>query len=160
MCVSILLQLGETIPTDVTEDIFEHEVAEVKKSFEGKNREDLLSLPTMLDAQKLAAMQFLNHALSLSFVFKPILNPIVVFRMVKISIQYGVCNLSAFAFACYGGWLVSSPSSDFDGGHTMGRVANDLMKRLDATEVGTIIMLWGFSFISTKLIFLYFKMNP
>jgi len=146
MCISILLQLGEIIPTEVTEDIYANEVAEVKKSLEGKNREDLLCLPTMLDASKLAAMQFLNHALTLSFVFKPILNPIVVFRMVEISIQHGVCNLSAFAFACYGGWLVSFPTYDFDGGYTMGLVANDLMKMLNATEIIPRLysMVYGF----------------
>mmetsp|Transcript_7481 Transcript_7481/g.16041 ORF Transcript_7481/g.16041 Transcript_7481/m.16041 type:complete len:83 (+) Transcript_7481:1505-1753(+) len=36
MCISILLQLGEIIPTEVTEDIYANEVAEVKKSLEGK----------------------------------------------------------------------------------------------------------------------------
>lgn len=148
MCISILLQLGEIIPTEVTEDIYANEVAEVKRSLKGKNREDLLCLPTMLDTSKLAAMQFLNHALTLSFVFKPILNPIVVFRMVEISIQHGVCNLSAFAFACYGGWLVSFPTYDFDGGYTMGLVANDLMKMLDAREVGKNIITWALAFFN------------
>ena len=64
------------------------------------------------------------------------LNPILVFRMVKMSIEFGVCNISAFAFGCYGAWLVSDPHSDFEGGYSMGRVATEMMKRLGATEVG------------------------
>ena len=49
-----------------------------------------------------AAMQFMNHGLTMSFAAQPLLNPILVFRMVKMSIEHGVCNMSAFAFACYG----------------------------------------------------------
>ena len=80
-------------------------------------------------------MQFMNHALTMTFIAKPLLNPIIVLRMVKMSIEHGVCNISAFAFACYGGWLVSEPSCDVEGGHRMGRVATEMMKQLGAVEV-------------------------
>jgi len=92
----------------------------------------LLSLPMMSETRKLAAMQFMNHALTMTFVAKPLLIPIIVLRMVKMSIEYGICNISAFAFACYGAWLVSEPSCDVEGGHRMGRVATEMMKRLGA----------------------------
>ena len=74
----------------------------------------------------------MNHALTMTFVAKPLLNPIIVLRMVKMSIEYGICNISAFAFACYGAWLVSEPSCDVEGGHRMGRVATEMMTRLGA----------------------------
>lgn len=84
-------------------------------------------------------MQFMNHALTMTFITKPLLNPILVFRMVKMSIEHGVCNISAFAFACYGAWLVSEPTCDVEGGHSMGRVATEMMKRLNAAEVCRIV---------------------
>ena len=77
----------------------------------------------------------MNHALTMTFVAKPLLNPIIVLRMVKMSIEYGICNISAFAFACYGVFLVCEPSCDVEGGHMMGRVATEMMEKLGAVEV-------------------------
>merc|ERR1712194_896376 len=134
-CLSILSQLGEVIPTEVTGDVYAEEVSQVKTLLHGKSRQELLSLPMMSETQKLAAMQFMNHALTMTFIAKPLLNPIIVLRMVKMSIEHGVCNISAFAFACYGAWLVSEPSCDVEGGHRMGRVATEMMKRLSAVEM-------------------------
>ena len=130
-----MAQLGEAIPTDITADIYAAEVAQVKSLLHGKSREDLLSLSVMHDTQKLAAMQFMNHALSMTFSSKPLLNPIIVFRMIKMSFEHGICNTSALAFACYGGWLVSEPTCDVEGGYRMGRVAIDMMKMLGAVHV-------------------------
>ena len=81
-------------------------------------------------------MQFLSHAVLSAYIAAPILSPILVFRMVRLSIEHGVCNISAFAFGLYGAWLVSALNSDFEGGYRMGRVAIQLMKRLGADEVG------------------------
>lgn len=80
-------------------------------------------------------MQFLNHALTMTFIAKPLLNPIIVLRMVKMSVEHGVCNISAFAFACYGAWLVSEPTCDVERGHRMGKVATEMAERLGAFEV-------------------------
>ena len=97
----------------------------------------------------------MNHALTMTYVAKPLLNPIIVFRMVKMTLQHGLCNIvscnmcpiafeshmlnrnnnvftvlqSAFAFSCYGGWLVTEPTCDVEGGHRMGRVATEMMNR-------------------------------
>mmetsp|Transcript_21890 Transcript_21890/g.40184 ORF Transcript_21890/g.40184 Transcript_21890/m.40184 type:complete len:365 (+) Transcript_21890:552-1646(+) len=54
--------------------------------------------------------------------------------MVRLSIEHGICNFSAFAFGLYGAWLVSAINSDFEGGYRMGRLAITLMNRLEAKE--------------------------
>ena len=77
-------------------------------------------------------MQFLNHALTMTSIAKPLLMPIIGLRMVKMSIQYGICKTSAFAFACYGVFLVCEPSCDVEGGHMMGRVATEMTEKLGA----------------------------
>jgi predicted ATPase len=61
--------------------------------------------------------------------------PIIAFRMVEISIEYGVCNITPFAFGVYGAFLVSAAALDNEGGYRMGRVATELMKRLNAVEI-------------------------
>lgn len=80
-------------------------------------------------------MRFLNHMLIATYYSNPSLNPLVVFRMVRITVDFGVCNISAIAFACYGAWLASSLNDDYEGAFTMGRVALDLMKKLGGGEI-------------------------
>lgn len=41
--------------------------------------------------------------------------------------EHGMSNISAFAFACYGAYLVID--RDIEGGHLMGRVATEMTKR-------------------------------
>lgn len=80
-------------------------------------------------------MQFLNHLLYQVYASKPAMAPIIAFRMVEISIEHGVCNITPFAFGVYGAFLVSTAVSDNEGGYRMGRVATELMKRLNAIEI-------------------------
>jgi len=47
---------------------------------------------------------------------------------VKMSMEHGISNISAFAFACYGAYLVGI-DRDIEGGHMMGRVATEMTKR-------------------------------
>ena len=129
-CISVLSQLGEFLPSNITPEIYHEEVATVKQALVGQSRQELLSLPVMTDLNKLTAMQFLNHMLIVTYTSNPSLNPIIVFRMVRMTVDFGVCNISAIAFACYGAWLASSLNDDYEGAFTMGRVASDLMKKL------------------------------
>ena len=108
-CLNILSQLGEAIPHSITSDVYLSEVAQVQQLLHGKSKSDLLSLPMMTDQNKLATMQFLNHAIIMGFQNHPTLNAVLVFRMIKCSIRYGVCNVSPFAFATYGILQVNEP---------------------------------------------------
>ena len=133
--VSVLSQLGEFIPTKITQEIYFDEVVKVRQSLIGLSRQDLLSLPVMTDFNKLTAMRFLNHMLLATYASNPPMNPIVAFRMVRMTVEYGVCSISAIAFSCYGAWLASSLNDDYDVAFTMGRVASDLMKKLGSVEI-------------------------
>ena len=54
-CLSILSQLGEVIPTDVTRNVYAEEIAQVKLLLHGKSRQELLSLPLMSNMHKLVS---------------------------------------------------------------------------------------------------------
>ena len=54
--MSILSHLGEVIPTDITADVFQDEVAQVKQLLHDKSRQELLSLPMMSQTQKLVSV--------------------------------------------------------------------------------------------------------
>jgi len=147
-CIFILENLGEAIPTNITAEVYYEEVAQVKILLQGKSPAYLLSLPIMTDTRQLAAMQFMNHALTMSYIAKPLLNPILVFRMVKMSILHGICNISAFAFGCYGAWLVSEPVCDIEAGYMMGQLGVEMMKRLDAIEMIPRLYMVVYGFIN------------
>ena len=53
--MSILSQLGEVIPTDITAAVYVDEVAHVKQLLHGKSRQELLSLPMMSETRKLVS---------------------------------------------------------------------------------------------------------
>jgi len=131
---SVLLQLGEIIPEHVSTSIYTEEVQHVKHSLIYLSEDDLSGLPLMTDERKLASMQFLNLIVNAAYFVEPLLAPILVFRMMRLSIEHGMCNISAFAFGFYGAWLVSDTNADFEGGHRMGRLAIILMHRLEASE--------------------------
>ena len=134
-CVSVLSELGESIPTTVTQEIYFEEVAQVREALIGRSRQDLLSLPVMADANKVTAMRFLNHMLMVTYVSNPSLHPIVGFRMVRLTVAYGVCNIAAIAFSAYGTWLSSSLNEDYDAAFTIGRVASELMTKMGCFEM-------------------------
>lgn len=54
-CVHMLSQLDECIPTDITAEVYALEVAQVKQLLHGKSRQELLSLPKMVETQKLVS---------------------------------------------------------------------------------------------------------
>jgi len=133
--VSVLSQLGEIIPTNITREIYFEEVTKVREALIGMSRKDLLSLSLMSDFNKLTAMRFLNHMLLVTYASNPPLNPIIVFRMVRMTVEFGVCNIAAIAFSCYGAWLASSLNEDYDAAFTMGRVASDLVTKMGSVEI-------------------------
>ena len=107
----------------------------MREALIGMSRQDLLALPVMSEINKLTAMRFLNHMLIVTYASNPPLNPIVVFRMVRMTVEFGVCNIAAIAFSCYGGWLASGLNEDYDAAFTMGRVASDLVTKLSSAEI-------------------------
>jgi len=133
-CKNVLSELGDHFTDQVDEALFREESRRVEQLLKDKSEEELTSLPKMTNERKIASMQFLNHAVSSAFAAEPLLAPILLFKMVTLSIEYGVCEISAFAFAGYGSWLVSALKSDFQGGYRMGHVAIELNKRLGGEE--------------------------
>lgn len=70
--------------------------------------------------------------------------------MIKLSLNYGLCELSAIAFSVYGALLVNQNAPDFEEGARNGRIAISIMKQFDSkaalarvyTNVYGTINLW------------------
>ena len=102
---SILKELGEIIPDQIDYAIVIEENIHAKTQIKNYSETNLLALPLMTDKHKLAAMQFMNHGISSGFFANQILVPILIFRMMRMSIEFGLCKLSALALSLYGGWV-------------------------------------------------------
>ncbi|KAL7542862.1 hypothetical protein ACHAXR_012160 [Thalassiosira sp. AJA248-18] len=132
--LSILKELGEDIPSEPA-SAYIQEVVQIRKVLAGKTDQEMISLPIMSDPQLLARMQFMNSAITMSAIAKPILFPILTFRMIKCSIEHGICNISALAFSAYGAFLAGEPHNDVEEAYRFGRIGLAMLKRLGATDM-------------------------
>jgi len=120
-CLVVLEELGEKFPQDLTDEI-EVEYMHVKGLLATRTSNDILQLPVMGDDRKLAAMEFLSLTQAACSNTRPQLGVLAIIRMVKMTLEWGLCDVSAFSFAAYGGFLVSPVNQDFEGSYQYGKI--------------------------------------
>ncbi|MDD9944150.1 MAG: AAA family ATPase [Myxococcales bacterium] len=91
-------------------------------------------LPELSDPNTRAAMRVMRLMTSAAFFAAPDLFPLIVFRLVRMSIAQGVCPSSAYGFAAYGLLLVAA-LKDYTGGLAWGDLAVRTVERLDANQL-------------------------
>ncbi len=94
----------------------------------GKSADQLVALPVMTDPVKSAVMEILPYAASASYFAKPDLFPLIVFRQVGLSVQFGNHVQSAFAYATYG-LVMCGSTLEFDEGLKFGEIAVRLLDK-------------------------------
>ena len=93
----------------------------------------------MEDEQKKAAMRIMSEISSASYFAVPNLVPVLVFKMVKMTVKHGLSVKSPFSFAAYG-YILSAHLKQIEKGSKMGDIAIQLARKLNAEEVmGSII---------------------
>jgi histidine kinase len=100
--LEVLAQLGERFPArpnllHVLVDLVATHIAVSRYS-----SADLMSLPVMTEPQKIAAMRIIAHITSSVYWGRPNLLPLIVFRMVRLSLRFGNNTVSCFAYGSYG----------------------------------------------------------
>ncbi|MEM9539949.1 MAG: AAA family ATPase [Cyanobacteria bacterium P01_E01_bin.42] len=111
-----------------------------------KNIEDLELLQLMTDPYKLAAMRILVAISPATLMTNPMLLPLIIFRMIALSLQYGNSSLSAFGYVNYG-MLLCGPLSDLDSGYQFGKLAVELVEQFKAKELKAKINFYFNAFI-------------
>ncbi len=113
------------------------ELSRVSAQFKRKAPQSLLSLPRLdPDAQELqnATLRILMQLGMPAYVLSSNLFPVLIARMILISLKYGNAKPSAYAYAAYG-MLCAGMLDDPDRGYEFGRVAVDLLEELGAQEL-------------------------
>ncbi|MDJ0715621.1 MAG: AAA family ATPase [Prochloraceae cyanobacterium] len=100
----------------------------------GKRIEDLGDLPEMTDPYQIAIMRILMNLSAPAFIADPALWQKVILTMVNLSIEYGNCRISSFAYGYYGN-LLCGALEDLDNGYQFGKLSLNLLKKFNAKEL-------------------------
>jgi len=103
-------------------------LGKTKMKLAGKKIEDLVNLPEMTDPYMLQAMPLMERISPAAYMSGSQLFPLLVFRMVDISLKYGNSSLSAFGYASFAITL-SGVLGDYDGGFRFAEMSKKLLEK-------------------------------
>ncbi|MEH2261906.1 trifunctional serine/threonine-protein kinase/ATP-binding protein/sensor histidine kinase [Nostoc sp.] len=139
----ILQQLGITFPETPTPSDIQQEIQQIEELIGDREIADLVHLPEMRDAEKLAILKIVNIISPAAYLTGSALFPLLNTLSVKLSIQYGNTSISAFGYANYGNILCNF-FQVVDTGTQFGSLALQIISKLDAKASKTeILMLLG-----------------
>lgn len=129
--LEVLKQLGEKFPKKGPLPLVMVDLIRTKIKLMGKDHDHILGMPEMTNPYKAAALRILNDIASPVYWARPAILPFIIFRMVRISLKYGVTEISAFGFATYG-LLMCGVLGDMRGGYRFGQIGLALLDRFEA----------------------------
>jgi predicted ATPase/signal transduction histidine kinase/ActR/RegA family two-component response regulator len=131
--VKVLSQLGFELPTIPDEAKTAEALEILNDQLQGRQIEELLDLPTIVDLQAKLAMELLSDLSATIFNIRPNLMPILSFKMVNLSIQFGNVPESAMGYInC--GFVLSAFCENIETGHQFGELAIALLNTHNAKE--------------------------
>lgn len=110
-----------------------------KWSLRNKNHDRLTALPPMKEREKHAEMRLLADISSASYFAAPELVPLLIFKMVRLTVRHGLSRKSPYSFSAYG-FILSAYMGEIDHGISYGQIAVTLAKKLKADELYGSIM--------------------
>ncbi len=131
--LQVLRLLGLELSENPSQEEIGKELGETMQSLSKYQISDLLKLPVMEDPEKIAAMRILELTFSPCFQTNPGLFPLLVFRMIQLSLEHGNTSTSALAYACYG-LILCGIVGDIDSGYQFGQLALNLIDALHNEE--------------------------
>jgi len=147
--LQMLKLLGVVLPEEPSHFDTQRGLEETSSLLVGKEIEDLINLPEMIEPEKLAVLSILSGITAFSYIAAPTLFPLLVCQQLNLSIRYGNATWSTFAYATYG-LILCGIVQDIETSYKFGQLAFNLMERLNALkfkaklsgEVGGGINIW------------------
>ena len=135
-CFGVLEELGESFEDDVDVSLIMKECSMIKAMLEGKDKDWFMNHTVMTDRHKLNLMKFLNLNFPYLYYSNPLKLPLLVRRMIRLTIEHGICKFSATAFSAFGmfccGFL-----GDYAEGYWVGKMATAIVKKFGARDLIT-----------------------
>ncbi len=144
--LSFSRKLGERLPKNPTKINIIFELFKTKFLLKGKNIEQLANLPIMTNPEKLAVLKILSSLVLPAFYASPNLVPLIVFKGICLSIEYGNTEESLFGYAGYG-LILCGITGEMHIGYQFGELAQTLLDRLHAGRIRARTMATIHAFI-------------
>lgn len=125
-----LTALGVKLPKKGSNFTLLKEILKLRFYLRGKKIEDLLSLSPLKDKKKLAIARLFMECVEPCYVVEPKYLPVIILRLLVLSLKFGNSAYSAYAYASYG-LILSMVLGDIRGGEKFGRLALELVAKLD-----------------------------
>ncbi|RUT09210.1 serine/threonine protein kinase [Dulcicalothrix desertica PCC 7102] len=147
--LQVLKLLEITFPQKPTGEDIGKAIAYTASLIPENGIEDLIHLPEMTDASKIAALSILKSISSSAYIANPPLHLLILLSMVNLSIQYGNDSLSTIAYSAYG-TILCGVVQDIECGGKFGKLALKLLQKYNNQEknaqtfmlVATFTMHW------------------
>jgi predicted ATPase len=146
--LDVLDKLGEKFPTKQSVNSVAVAVKRTKWLVKGKSNEELLRLPLMDNPSKLAAMQMMNIMFLYAYIAVPSLAPLISLRMVKLTVEYGLCDVSSVGFVTYA-MLLCGIGNDSEEGYRFGDLAMKTFDKFDTKAWIGRIAAWFYGSVCT-----------
>lgn len=118
---------GVKFPKKIRKAFILKEILKTKCMLYNKNKYDLLMLPDMKEPNIAAAMGLLNHLARSTFSTRVDLFPLIATRIVRLSLEHGLCTISALGFCAYGAVLLNL--GEYDRAHYFSELALSVLNR-------------------------------
>lgn len=140
IALEALKMLGLYIPKNPQKLKILMELFFTKLALRNKQIEDLAELPPMTDPNTIAAIRILTNMTPAAFIAAPDMYPLIIFKMVILSLKYGNTPLSSFGYAGYG-LIHCGVLGDMDSGYRYGQLAQALLERFHTNLHNSLISL-------------------
>ena len=132
--LSFAKQLGAKLPQDPSNLTILLSLAKTQSSLFLKNPANLIDLRPMTNATALATMRVLLPVGLSAYEAVPQLAPLIVFKLVGLSVQYGNAPQSAYGYAAYG-LILCGKLGQIETGYKFGQLALQLLERTSVREI-------------------------
>jgi predicted ATPase/signal transduction histidine kinase/tRNA A-37 threonylcarbamoyl transferase component Bud32 len=126
-----LERLGVSLPEKPGQPDIAREVQTIRSAIADRDPEDLVSLPPMIDPEKLAATEIMATLAASAYMTVPELFTLTILRRVNLMIEYGNTPLAADVYVSFGASLCGA-LGDLDLGYRFGKLALSLSERPEA----------------------------
>ncbi|MDM8558846.1 SpoIIE family protein phosphatase [Candidatus Parabeggiatoa sp. HSG14] len=126
----ILSLLGINFPEQPCDSDIQDTLAETTANLSGHSIETLCNLPQMTAPEKLAIMQILSTVMTAALIANPVFYPLIICKMVNLSIKHGNGLYSVFGYTAYG--FILCRIDDTETGFQFGKLSLTLLEQLNA----------------------------
>ncbi|MEH2198665.1 trifunctional serine/threonine-protein kinase/ATP-binding protein/sensor histidine kinase [Nostoc sp.] len=127
-------QFGVVFPETPTLQDIQQALQETATLINGRDISELVDLPLMVAADKLAVTRIVANVAPAVYIAEPNLFPLLILSQVQASIESGNAPFSAFCYACYG-ILLSGILQDIETADRVGNLALALTEKFNISDI-------------------------